>query len=156
MKPDLHERSRELLALRLYGELDLDERGELEHHLEACAACRAFAGELDRGLGRLVATPVSGDLPPGWGERLRAATSLGRRRPVASRWFGLGAAAGLAAGLALAWGLATLRPADSSGRSTLVASNGASSPPTQLDSSGAPPRARDGGELASLGRYLRR
>jgi anti-sigma factor RsiW len=44
---------RELLGLRLYGELEPDDALALERHLATCAACTADFRELDRGLGAL-------------------------------------------------------------------------------------------------------
>ncbi len=47
------ERAHEMLALDLYGELDLGERASLAEHVAACAACRAFRADLANGLGAL-------------------------------------------------------------------------------------------------------
>ncbi len=47
------ERGRELLALRLYDELDADEARELDARLAADPGLRAYADELDAGLGRM-------------------------------------------------------------------------------------------------------
>jgi len=98
-----HDAIREQLALRLYDELTADEVAALDTHLARCAECRAFAADLERGLGA-AAGPMSDDLPHGWRERLDAAT---RDASVAARPapFWLGLAAGLAAGVlgALAW-----------------------------------------------------
>ena len=91
-----HEPFRELLALRLYDELDQFEGARLDAHLEDCAACREFAAALGEGLGVVVPVTAGPDLPEGWRERLEevthpAAPSL--VRPL------LTFAAGLAAGL---------------------------------------------------------
>lgn len=49
-----HETWRELLALRLYDELDPEEAARLAHHLAGCAACRDEAAAIERGLGSLI------------------------------------------------------------------------------------------------------
>ena len=89
-----HEAYEELLALRLYDELDDHELRDLEAHLEGCSSCRKLSEELNRGLG---AVPRSvEDLPDGWRENLEhriRSTERGRRTPV------LAFAAGLAAGI---------------------------------------------------------
>ena len=54
-----NERARELLALRLYGELDAAEKAELEGYLSTSAEVRQFAVELEAGLGAVAAA-----LPP--------------------------------------------------------------------------------------------
>lgn len=67
-----HATYRELLALRLYDELDEDESRDLDAHLSDCAECRAYASELESGLGVLAKQgPVVNDLPDGWMDRLR-------------------------------------------------------------------------------------
>lgn len=98
------ERLRELLALRLYDELDEDERRELEALLVAHPAAAADERDLAAGLGRLRAAAGAGDedgaLPAAWRARLDAALA-DEPRP-ARRWSHvLAFAAGLAAGLLL-------------------------------------------------------
>lgn len=104
-----HEAFRELLALRLYGEIDSDEERGLLLHLDQCRACADFARELESGLGRaraLHAEAATSDLPAGWEQGLADATDALRRR----RWMreallvGCGIAAGvLAMLLAASW-----------------------------------------------------
>lgn len=42
------DRALELISLRLDGEIEEDQRWELEEHLDACAACRSLARELEQ------------------------------------------------------------------------------------------------------------
>ena len=99
--------SREQLALRLYDELDEHEAADLERHLEGCAACRALAGELGQGLGRLAASTPD-DLPVGWADQLRGRVAeeprprVARSNPAAGLAAGFGIAAGFLLGLAVA------------------------------------------------------
>lgn len=97
-----HERFRELAALALYDELDGTEHATLEQHRASCADCRAFAAELELGLGRLARAPLADDLPLAWLGLLRARiereAAPARAPRTRSGW--LGFAAGLAAGLA--------------------------------------------------------
>ncbi|MEW6074417.1 MAG: hypothetical protein AB1726_17715, partial [Planctomycetota bacterium] len=102
--PDLA-RGKELAALRLYGELTPSEEAELDRLLAAHPAARAFASELAAGLGaarRAVEMADLAALPPDWRERLSAATRV-RRGPGALVRAAATFAAGLAAGLLLAW-----------------------------------------------------
>jgi anti-sigma factor RsiW len=99
----IHEKFRELLCLRLYGETDETERRALDEHLAGCADCRAYALELEQGLGALRARRAErDDLPAGWRERLGevAHARLSRGRLLAF-------VAGLAAGIAVAFALRT-------------------------------------------------
>lgn len=97
----IHETFRELLALRLYDELEAAESAALDAHLAGCAACRTFALELQAGLGRAPQGTAADDLPAGWSEALRA--RIGARpsapRPATRRPALLAFASGLAAGL---------------------------------------------------------
>jgi predicted anti-sigma-YlaC factor YlaD len=156
----IHTYMRELLALRLYGELDDAGRARLDDHLTHCAACRAFDVELERGLGQLASAVPERDLPSGWRERLERQVA----QPALRTWrpsFGLGAVAGLAAGVLIAWGVV----ATGSGwgaRAVRVASNAgpaAESAPVAgvgRGSDALPPKARGGGELERLTSYLRK
>jgi hypothetical protein len=120
-----HETWRELLALRLYGELAPAEVERLEQHLATCAPCSAFGAEL--GAGSLAAMTCSCaaeyglELPADWRERLDAAARprlAARARPL------LIFAAGLAAGL-LIMALALGQP-----RGSLAPASAAPSPDT--------------------------
>jgi predicted anti-sigma-YlaC factor YlaD len=107
-----HDKFRELLCLRLYGETDETERRALDEHLTGCADCRAYASELERGLGALPGRrAVRDDLPAGWRERLG---EVARTRPGRGRL--LAFVAGLAAGIAVA--LALRAPSASQEHST--------------------------------------
>ena len=151
-----HAPFQELLALRLYGELDPADGPRLDAHLAGCAACRALAGELERVLGALV--PLSapdGDLPAGWRERLSAAAQ--HARPARARpW--LAFAAGLAAGMlcmALAQGLgpATRDGASATNAAVRTATNAPAEPAALPALESAPPRAPEHG-FAGLTPYL--
>ncbi|MAG54748.1 MAG: hypothetical protein CMJ83_00500 [Planctomycetes bacterium] len=62
-----HDRYQELLALRLYDELDDADARALHAHLADCADCRTFENDLASGLGVLAtATRPPPDLPEGW------------------------------------------------------------------------------------------
>ncbi len=82
------ETNRELLALRLYGELEGDEGERVDAHLASCAACRATAAELERGLGLLRAAPPALESPDSWAR---------------ARFRGHHLAASFAAGLLVSW-----------------------------------------------------
>ncbi len=157
------ETHREELALRLYGELEPAEARALEAHLESCDACRAFADELERGLGRLAgAAPPEAPVPAGpWSTP--AAEIVGAARP---RWgrapaWSL-AAAGFAAGFLAAWlGLAT--PADPGAGTGPAAPAGASvelaagvDPAGGFGRASAPPPAAGPGSLGRVGHLLAR
>jgi anti-sigma factor RsiW len=102
-----HDRYPELLALRLYGELDAAAAAELDAHLHACAACRRLERELGAGLGALAPGPAADDLPAGWEERLRGRLAdAPRGRGALLRLFA--PAAAFAAGVLVT---AALRPA---------------------------------------------
>ncbi len=93
-----HERFRELLALRLYDELEEVEQHELASHLESCASCQRFGEELATGLGAVPRGGGDADvvLPDSWDRDLRDA--IRATRPSALRTLTV-FAAGLAAGL---------------------------------------------------------
>lgn len=150
-----HTPFRELLALRLYGELDPAETQRLDAHLAACAACRAFGGELARGLGALApsaAEAAGGDLPAGWRERLDAAV-----RPAPRTRTLLAFAAGLAAGIVamtLARGAPPAPPSEPAAPSATVRlSTNAGRTDSPLSAAETPPRA-PGHAYAVLGEYL--
>jgi anti-sigma factor RsiW len=164
-----HEAFREQLALSLYGELDTQEAAELARHLAACAECRRFADELGAGLGRVAAarrTTLEHELPRDWRERLDLAwkeTSPRRSSPTLSTWWA--AAAGLAAGLLIAWATFARVPE----RSALpIVQQGASSDTTadgtahaatayaRFKRAAAPPLASTSDQLARMTRYLKR
>lgn len=139
-----HAHFHELLALRLYDELDADELASLEQHLQACEACRAFAAELTAGLGAL-----------------RPST---RRRPWQSRaraWFrpqvAAAAALGFIVGGACVWALGSDAPAvpgSSPGPWVAGASLGETAlSATALGGGDAPPAASSG---RGLSRFVRR
>ena len=92
-----HERMREQLALRLYGEIDPAEEQALAAHLRDCAACARFAGELEQGLGRARELPSEAALPAGWDARLAGATARVRRGAFTREVLLVGS--GLAAGV---------------------------------------------------------
>jgi len=146
-----HERFHEFLTLRLYDELDPSAAAALGEHLTLCATCRAFARELDEGLGRLPRAGTTDDLPAGWIEELRAKVGAApplprrtRRRPLL-----LAFATGLAAGLLAMAGWHALggeaaRPAPKTPALT-----------TAFARATPPPRASGSGplvQLAALGR----
>jgi len=107
-----HDEIRELLALRLYGELDAEGHEQVARHLPGCEACTAFASELERGLGRLAARPDDAfdELPAGWRESV-AIAALAERPARRSRLFpGWQLAAGFLLGLLTAWALLRAAP----------------------------------------------
>jgi len=112
-----HDRYPELLALRLYGELDAAAAAGLEAHLGECAACRRLERELGSGLGALVPASAADDLPASWQEGLRARLGGAPRRRGALVGL-LAPAAAFAAGLIL---MAALRPAQPQPAPTPVA-----------------------------------
>jgi predicted anti-sigma-YlaC factor YlaD len=98
-----HEQIRELLALRLYGEIEPDEERALVEHLRECRECARFARELEQGLGRTRELRETADLPAGWDASLADATARLRRRSWMREALLVGS--GLAAGVLamLAW-----------------------------------------------------
>jgi hypothetical protein len=125
------ETTRELLALRLYDELERDEGARLDAHLADCAACRAKADELEQGLGRLAAASELAPLP--------AAPT--------PRFHGWQVAAAFAAGLAVSWFLVPSGALPKSASAPAAASFRRADPP---------PPASGEGRLAPLGAWLRR
>ena len=156
-----HEAFREMLALRLYGELEPDEQARLDQHLRMCADCRSFASELESGLGSLRAVRVeraSDELPADWRERLRRSTIDEPRRARLSPWWS--SAAAFAAGILVATILArrggALAPRGEGSAGGLVARNdGARELSIYARFNGAtpPPLASTEGQLARLGEY---
>jgi hypothetical protein len=146
----------ELLALRLYGELDPSESARLDAHLKVCGACRTFAGELEHGLGALALSApeaaAGADLPAGWRARLDAAVRPApRARPLLV--FAAGLAAGLCA-MALARGAPPLPPGGTTAPSAaLHLSTNAGRTDSPLSAAAHPPRA-PGHAYAALGEYL--
>ncbi|MEM7309219.1 MAG: zf-HC2 domain-containing protein [Planctomycetota bacterium] len=145
-----HEPFRELLALRLYGELDDAEARALAAHLAGCDACARFADELEHGLGAAPRGETgAAELPDGWRERLDDAI----RPAAASRWrWAAPFAAGLAAGVLLMG----LRPEPEreqrASGSSLVTNAGAG--PELVLRPGPPPPASGRGTYARLGDLL--
>lgn len=145
-----HESFRELIALRLYGEIDADERTKLERHLESCAECRRFVVEIESGLGAVArgsSGRIANELPPDWSERLREATREQRRPTRIHPWWT--AVAGFAAGVIAAAIL---------GHGTESISIVERAPTTwdRFHNETPPPLATTEGRLAHLGEYLRR
>lgn len=142
-----HERYKELLALRLYDELNGDETGELDTHLEGCDGCRAYERELAGGLGSTM-PPAAADLPEGWSDALRAlvhdtpapATPL---RP----W--LVAAGSFAAGVALTLAIAR---GDGPSRETPHEQSTEVAPTTPFERSAPPTPAASSGRFTLLSR----
>jgi len=101
-----HEQIHELLALRLYAEIDTEEEHRLREHLALCAECARFERELQAGLGRartLESRAAGSDLPSDWEADLADATAGLRRRGWVREVLLVGS--GLAAGVLgmLAW-----------------------------------------------------
>lgn len=148
------ERAQELLALRLYDELSGDESRALDRFLAGSEAGRAWARELDAGLGTLRDT-ASREAPPewpdDWSERLRARID---REPRASRPRLLRPLAtflaGLAAGLLLTWSFfaSPSTPAFTSAESAPI--DGDAGPQFVLRSA-PPPPATGGSPLSRRG-----
>lgn len=137
-----HESFEELLALRLYDELDPSENARLSAHLEECAACRARAVELETSLGRLRGESAEAQFTAAARTRLEAALSSERRarfRPLPA------AVLGFAAGVLCALGLVL---AARSGPEVLTQLHVAQ-PTTEFARATPPPKALDRG-LAEL------
>ena len=94
-----HEQIRELLALRLYGEIDSEEEQRILEHLRECRACASFARELEQGLGRVRDLHSSAELPLEWDTHLADTTAALHRASWARS--ALLVCAGLAAGVLL-------------------------------------------------------
>ena len=141
---NLHEDYRELIALRLYEELEGRDGVRLEQHLSGCAPCREYALALEAGLGACSQPTEDTDLPAGWRERLGEMT-----RPPGPRLLrpALTFAAGLAAGLAvMAFTPGPTQQIPPSGYAT----NAGTSRLLALVE-GPPPLATGGGSLGMLG-----
>jgi anti-sigma factor RsiW len=150
-----HEPFREMLCLRLYGELTAEERAAVERHLQSCADCRAFEAELAGTLAALQSPRGARiqELPSDWSARLSARIQSERRRS----WTRLCPpfAAGLAAGLLL---MAGLRPQpEQPGNATAPRMlSGIGGAPPYVPSAEPPPRSTSQGALAHLGSWLER
>jgi anti-sigma factor RsiW len=160
-----HESYRELLALRLYGELDGADRALVDEHLKTCADCRALAGELESGLGALRAARIdrgADEIPADWRERLRRSTIAASRSVRLSPFWS--AAAAFAAGILLATVLAHRsndRSGDPSGDlvARSIARNDGAHPLSiyeRFNGSMPPPSASTDGQLARLSEYWKR
>lgn len=139
-----HEAYEELMALRLYGELDAPEVQRLDEHLRDCAACRARADELGSSLGALAAPADDAGFSAAARARLERALARERRgawRPASAAL--LGFAAGLLCALAL---VIASRASDAQPRGLPVASA-----PSSFARATPPPAAQDRG----LGELLR-
>jgi predicted anti-sigma-YlaC factor YlaD len=134
------ETTRELLALRLYDELERDEGARIDAHLAECGDCRALDADLGRGLGRLGASPAVLE---------RAA------EPAARRFRSVHVVAAFAAGW-LVSGLLYTALAEST--PTPPAAGGATSVEvaSTFRRSDPPPPAERVGRLAPLGAWMRR
>lgn len=161
--PHDHDALRELLALRLYDELDPAETTRLDAHLAECSACRAYDAELVAGLGSLRPVREDAALPADWRARLERSVEAAPRpahRPHPAWTFAAGLAAGLLA-MALLRAEGGGDPIDpGSGTSptgTAQATNlGPTAHPLLTGSlREPPPRATGGGQLAYLGSALR-
>ena len=151
------ERAKELLALRLYDELSSAEARELDRFLAASPAARAFAEELEAGLGRWKATgeaEVEPKLPADWDARLRAATQERPGRRALLRAVGT-FVAGLAAGLLLTWA-GTTDPGDDAPRPTERGDLLAQAGPEFRPLAAPPPRATGGETISRRGPIGRR
>lgn len=148
---DYHEQ----LALRMYGELDARATDGLELHLSDCAACRAFAGELEAGLGRLVGD-VEDDLPEGWARELRGrvAAEPAATAPRSFAWVGI--AAGFLLGLVSmsVWQGRAPRPDEVVESPNLAAAQDETQGGFRRSS--PPPLAANVSDLGRLQTYLRR
>jgi anti-sigma factor RsiW len=146
----IHEEFRELIALRLYGEIDGEERARLERHLGSCETCARFASEIEAGLGALprgMRSRAGVELPPDWTESLREATREVRvGRGVAPWWTAVaGFAAGVIATAVIVRGPALPAPPQA-----------ALSTWDRFHREEPPPLATTEGQLARLSEYLKR
>ena len=167
-----HETFRELLALRLYGELEPDESARLARHLTDCAACREEAGALERGLGSRIpssAVEPATELPEDLARRTAALAGTVYSEADAGLGSGpetwIAALVGFAAGAVFALGL---RPDGASGRPVppaprpIVQTTWSTAPveepadAARFERSDPPPPAPASGTLARLGTLLDR
>lgn len=143
-----HEDMRELLALRLYGEIDDAQRERLEAHVASCEDCRTFAHELERGLGAV--QPGLAEDDGAWIVALER--SIEREESVRRNAHWWVAAAGFAAGFLAFW-LVT-RVQHPTAPSDEQSANRAISPYERFLGDAPPPRSDSRGELSRLGDYL--
>ena len=146
------ERIRELLALRLYGELDPDQEAQLDTVLASSAEARELARELESVLGPLAARVAEGDdLPAGWRERLveRARGESAPRRTW-SPW--LNAVTGFAAGLLAMWMIGLY----AGGPSRIEVPGVTAERATRFERAEEPPPATGRGPIARLSDYTDR
>lgn len=146
-----HERFEQLLALRLYGEVDAGERAELDAHLAMCAECTRAARELESGLGAFAGRTRHADeldLAPLLARALETEPFAARRAARLRAW--VPAAASFAAGVLATW--LVVRGAADGARADVVA-------PTTWERFHAdtiPPPAGGVGALARWTDYARR
>lgn len=155
MTRDPHDRCREALALRLYGDVEPAESAFADTHLAGCTACRDEAAALDATLGRLVLARA-GRADAGYRERAGAPESpaqiRGRRR-----WFGRAGlvAASFAAGVALTLALAPLERGRNLGPSAGTRDDLGAIPapaPSSFSRAAPPPRAPTNGLFSEFRR----
>ena len=149
-----HEHFREHMALRLYGELDLDESKELDGHLAQCEACRRYQAELTGGLGRvraLTGSQGAAELPTDWSQRLAAATRDSERRSTISPW--LTTITSFAAGILVAALVIHRAQPPTQDRDRVTADDANY---TRYLRSTPPPLATGGGQLTRLRSYVKR
>lgn len=134
-----HETSRELAAISLDFDLSPEELAELDGHLAACEACRAYAAALANDVVGLAALPLV-DAP----ERVRRAVLAGgrRRRLSATSWAAMAAVIALTI-LPLATAVVFLR--DIGGGSIGAAPGVAETTEPGPAASGAPPASQEPG-----------
>ena len=148
----MHENFRELIALRLYGEIEEKDRSRLQAHLSGCDACARYAREIEAGLGALSrGGRASGaeDLPADWAERLREATRETAPRRRALSWWAAAAsfAAGAIATAVVARGPSSPVPAVTTGDASIW---------SRFHREEPPPLATTEGQLSRLTGYLGR
>jgi len=150
-----HESYHELLALRLYGELDANDERRLARHLAECEECALFARDLEATLGAVKTADERlrrDELPADWDERLRAATRPPRSlRPLVAF------VAGLAAGLLVTWtARPTPPPSVPVGEPSTRVATSSDDEPSFVARTAPPPRATTPGQLGQLRAYIGR